>query len=203
MADEAQSSNSFTSATNLTFATPRTKRKWRLYFKLIDLYRKNECLWMENHKDFFNYDLKAQIWQQIAEEMITTAHPVPTPERWKQLIVKWRYKVQLNQVRRQGAQFYNKVDELPRKLLYSDRFQFLIKHMFDRKKPVKKVVQAPAESEAESVHGESLAAKCMRLGRSKSKSRTFFGEKLQTLEHLRNRRRGTMSLTSEAFHRLP
>ncbi|XP_064539618.1 uncharacterized protein LOC135429284 [Drosophila montana] len=202
MANEAQSLNSFTSVTNLTFATPRTKRRWRFYFKLLDLYRKNECLWMENHKDFFNYDLKAEIWQQIAEEMTTTAHRVPTPERWKQLIVKWRYKVQLDQLRRQEAQFFNKVDELPPKLRYSDRFQFLIKHTFDRKKPVKKDVPAPV-SEAESVPGESLAAKCMRLGRSKSKTRTFFGQKLQTLEHLRNRRGGTMSLTSEAFHRLP
>ncbi|XP_043070341.1 uncharacterized protein LOC6562637 isoform X2 [Drosophila grimshawi] len=143
MADQApvlQSNSSF-SLTNLASLSKRRKRKWRHYFKLIDLYKKNECLWMENHKDFCNFALKEDIWEKIAIQMTNRAHPNPVPEKWKRLVVRWRYKVQLEQLHKEQARFYNKIDVLPPKLRYSDQFQFLLKHMFDRNKSAKKVVQ--------------------------------------------------------------
>lgn len=186
-----------------TSNSQRTKRRYQMYFKLIDLYREHECLWMESHKDFFNFDLKENAWEEIANEMTGSVHPIPNVDRWKTLIHTLRYKVQLEQLHQQEAKFYNQVEELPPKLRYSDKLQFLLKHMFDRKeqKLQESTTAIPLDT-AEEVPQESLAAKCMRMGREKVKTRVSFSHKLKMLESLRNRRRSTLTLTPEAFDRL-
>ncbi|KAL7741159.1 hypothetical protein ACLKA6_018184 [Drosophila palustris] len=114
-----------------------------------------------------------------------------------------RYKVQFEQLHEQEAKFYNQVDELPQKLCYSDKFHFLFKHMFDRKdhKLPASTTTIPLDK-AEELPQESLAAKCMRMGREKVKTRVSFVHKLKVLENLRNRRRSTLLLSPEAFDKL-
>lgn len=125
-----------TSITNLTLCTPTVKRKWRNKFKLLDLYKQNECLWMENHKDFLNFELKDELWDQVAQEMCCHEKSIPKPDKWRHLVIKWRYNVHLEELHKQKAIHFDTLDELPRRLRYSDRIQFLINHTFDRKKTV-------------------------------------------------------------------
>ncbi|XP_017858479.1 PREDICTED: uncharacterized protein LOC108610723 [Drosophila arizonae] len=192
-----------TSITNLTLCSKQAKRKWRYKFKFLDLYKEKECLWMENHKDFLNFELKDEVWEQLAQEMCCPERPHPKPDKWRHLVIKWRYNVQLEQLRKQEAKHFDKLNELPRKLRYSDRLQFLIKHTFDRKKNVQAVTPVARTPEPlTSPTQESLAAKCMRLGRCKSKLHTSFGQKLRTMEKIRNKRCCTMCLSPEALHRI-
>ncbi|XP_034474700.1 uncharacterized protein LOC117781925 [Drosophila innubila] len=193
-----QSSNSASTSDRL-----RNKRRLQMYLKLIDLYSQHECLWMENHKDFFNFALKENLWEEIANQMISPLNPIPNVDKWKRLIHILRYRVQFEQVHQQEAKFYNQVDELPRKLCYSDKFHFLFKHMFDRKdQSLQPSTATMPLDKSEEQPQESLAAKCMRMGREKSKTRVSFSHKLKAMESLRNRRRSTLLLTPEAFENL-
>lgn len=112
----------------------RTRKRLVTYTKLINLYRAHECLWMENHVDFFNFALKDEIWDAIAEKMLalTPAQLEPNPDKWKGLIHKLRYKVEMQKVNEEKLKFLKKLEELPRRLFYSDKLQFLSKHRFDR-----------------------------------------------------------------------
>ncbi|KAH8263564.1 hypothetical protein KR044_010543, partial [Drosophila immigrans] len=163
--------------------------------KLLELYKSRECLWMESHKDFFNFALKEKMWEEIASKMVGRKHPNPNVNRWKRIIHTLRYRVKLEQLHEEEAKFNNQVDELPPRLSYSDKLQFLFKHMFDRK-------ETELPGSMSSVTQESLAAKCMRLGRDKVKGRVSFTHKLKVLENLRNRRRCTFTLSPEAFVKL-
>ncbi|XP_023170576.1 uncharacterized protein LOC111599211 [Drosophila hydei] len=191
-----------TSITNLTLCTPTVKRKWRNKFKLLDLYKQNECLWMENHKDFLNFELKDELWDQVAQEMCCHEKSIPKPDKWRHLVIKWRYNVHLEELHKQKAIHFDTLDELPRRLRYSDRIQFLINHTFDRKKTVQVGPRALTPDSLTTAHQVGLAAKSMRLVRCKSKLQTPFGQKLRTMEKIRNKRRSTMSLSPEALHRL-
>ncbi|XP_060650157.1 uncharacterized protein LOC132787240 isoform X1 [Drosophila nasuta] len=181
----------------------RTKRRHEMYGKLIDLYKRRECLWMENHKDFFNFALKEEMWEEIANAMVGPRHPYPNVDRWKRLIHTLSYRVKLEQLHEQEANYSNQFNELPPRLSYSNKLQFLFKHMFDRKdKELPESMSSIPVDKFEGVTQESLAAKCMRLGRDKLKSRISFSDKLKVLENLRNRRRRTFTLSPEAFARL-
>lgn len=110
----------------------RTRKRLVTYSKLINMFRAHECLWMENHVDFFNFELKDEIWDTIAEKMLalTPKQLEPNPDRWKSLMHKLRYKVEMQLVNEEKAKFLK--EYVPRRLFYSDKVQFLSKHRFDR-----------------------------------------------------------------------
>lgn len=113
----------------------RSRRKLIMYTKLINLYNGYECLWMENHEDFFNFALKEEIWSAIAEKMLplTPKEEEPNPERWKSMIHKLRYKVELENLVEEKAKFYNEPYWPPKRRLYKEKLKFLSRHRFDRK----------------------------------------------------------------------
>ncbi|KAH8412086.1 hypothetical protein KR222_010093 [Zaprionus bogoriensis] len=178
----------------------RARHRLQMYLKLINLYREHECLWMENHENFCNFQLKESVWLQIAETMATSQRPEPDPDKWKRKIHKLFYNVHMQQLHEHEARHLQLMkEELPPKLWYSDKLQFIFKHRFDRRshsveaKPVRPAILKTSES---------LATRCMRLGRDKARHGVSFSRKLQALETLRNRRRGMLILTPEAYSEL-
>ncbi|XP_017855022.2 uncharacterized protein LOC108608246 [Drosophila busckii] len=181
----------------------RAKRRQKTHLKLIELYKQNECLWKETDKDFFNIEHKECVWEDIAEQM--ASNPAKAyPEKWKGVIHKLRYKVQLDQLRADQAKLFKApLDELPQKPLYAAHLDFLSKK-FDRKskKPALANLDSVSLASCASKQPESLAAKCMRLGRNQFKKCASMTQKLKSLEDLRNSNCSMMSLTHEALHKL-
>lgn len=113
----------------------RTRRKLLMYTKLISLYKSYECLWMENHANFFNFALKGEIWDAIAEKMLllTPRDQEPNPEKWKSLVHTLRYKMELEKVNEEKAKYFKEPYLPPKRKLYTEKLKFVSTHRFDRK----------------------------------------------------------------------
>ncbi|KAH8269361.1 hypothetical protein KR018_007477, partial [Drosophila ironensis] len=164
------------------------------YAKLIALYADHECLWNQFHQDFFNLALKERIWEAIADEMELDS----SPEYWKHMIYKLRYKVELQRLHEREARFLGEPQE--EKLYYSDNLQFL-NHMFSRgkKEPPRDLSLQGASS---GVTLDKRSSRTARPTRIKPKPRVSFVKKIAAFEHLRNHPHSKFVLSREAFHKM-
>ncbi|XP_022224433.2 uncharacterized protein LOC111075450 [Drosophila obscura] len=178
------------SASTISGEMPEFTRRMKKYLKLIDLYKGHECLWHQCNSDFFNFSLKEKVWQEIARKMKKNSES----ERWKFLIYKLRYNVELERIHQQEAKFQPDIDLDP-PLEYSQKFQFL-NHMFDRKWG-----KSPLPTETTNSHRSACFLLLDSVRKNCSKV-TSYASKLKDLENLRNNKCSKLSLTPEAFHRI-
>ncbi|XP_068151239.1 uncharacterized protein [Drosophila tropicalis] len=188
-----------------TIASLESKKKVKKYLKLIELYKDHECLWNECNKDFFNFELKEQVWEFIARKMKRDSDP----NEWKYLIHKLRYNVQREKIHEQEARFNNTVNKLRPKLSYSDKFQFL-NHMFDRKRVAGESIPstslrnlaARASGSIGSGGGQRQESLTIRYSRTKKKTTPLHSHKLKALQSLRDSYSNNFIFTPEAFRKV-
>ncbi|XP_020812477.1 uncharacterized protein LOC110187430 [Drosophila serrata] len=166
----------------------------KLKLKLIALYGDHKCLWNECHKDFFNFDHKAKIWEAIADEMQANS----PPDFWKHAIHRLRYNVDLERVQEQKAKSMG--EDFSSKLTYKDHLHFL-NHIFSREKDVPHR-EIPLKAPSSGVTLEKIPLKHARPIKEKPKSEAKLTEKIAKLDVLRNHHCTSLILTHEAFKKM-
>ncbi|BFF94494.1 uncharacterized protein DMAD_12109 [Drosophila madeirensis] len=178
------------SVSTISGEAPEITRRMKKYLKLIDLYKGHDCLWHQCNSNFFNKPVKEKVWKEIARKMKKKSDT----NRWKFLINKLRYKVELERLHQQEAKFQPDI-ELPPKLEYSDKFQFL-NHMFDRKWG-----KSPIPTETPIPH-RSACFLMLNSARKDCSKVTSYASKLKALGNLRNNKCSRLSLSHEAFRKM-
>ncbi|KAH8246472.1 hypothetical protein KR038_000697, partial [Drosophila bunnanda] len=178
------------------FFTPGRKllKSSKIKLKLIALYGDHKCLWNECHKDFFNFDHKAKIWEAIANEMLVDS----PPDFWKHAMHRLRYNVDLERVQEQKAKSMG--ENFSSKLNYKDHLHFL-NHIFSREKdfPHREI---PLNAPSSGVTLEKPRLKHTRPIKEKPKSEAKISEKMAKFDVLRNHHCTPLILTHEAFKKM-
>ncbi|KAH8282544.1 hypothetical protein KR054_008320, partial [Drosophila jambulina] len=192
---DSQDSESASSDSGVFF-TPSRKfmKSSKLKLKLIALYADHRCLWNECHKDFFNFDHKAQIWEAIAEEMQQNS----PSDFWKHEMHRLRYNVDLERVKEQEAK--SKGEQFKSKLFYKDHLHFL-NHIFSREKEIVSL-EIPLHTPSSRGTLEKLPLKPKGIIKEKPKPEAKISEKMASLDVLRNHHCTPLTLTHEAFKKM-